>query len=109
MTVWWAGRLAALPPLSGGQVDRDNCVRTYRGKQYPPRHSDQEGEPDKDCNPLEWVESDRPGAETPSKFCPRAGFETTIRDYLTEQLAGDSDQSAVLALADTFLAQGGQP
>jgi hypothetical protein len=41
------------------------------------------------------------------KFSPRAGFETTIRDYLTEQLVNYPDQAAVLALADTFLAQGG--
>jgi exonuclease SbcD len=87
-------RLIVHPPA--GNTSRDEVTRELK-KLFPRWHS------------LEWVESDRPGAETPSKFCPRAGFETTIRDYLTEQLAGDSDQSAVLALADTFLAQGGQP
>jgi hypothetical protein len=44
----------------------------------------------------------------PARFSPRAGFETTVRDYLAEQLAGDPDAKQVLDLVETFLAEGGE-
>jgi len=88
-------RLILAPPT--GNTDRDDVARQLK-KLFPRWHS------------LDWADPQRSEAESSrSKFDPRAGFEATVRDYLTEQLAGDPDAPAVLALADTFLAPGGRP
>ncbi len=88
-------RLILAPPP--GNTDRDDVARQLK-KLFPRWHS------------LDWADPQRSEAESSrSKFDPRAGFEATVRDYLTEQLAGDPDAAAVLALADTFLAPGGRP
>jgi exonuclease SbcD len=52
---------------------------------------------------LKWADAARPNDAAPARFSPRAGFETTVRDWLTEKLANDPDRDAVLALADAFL------
>ncbi len=89
-------RLTVSPPT--GNTDRDDVARQLK-KLFPRWHS------------LAWIEAERTGDDgtAKAKFNPRDGFDTTVRNYLTEQLAGDPDSPAVLALADTFLAQGGQP
>ncbi len=78
----------------GGTLSRDEVTRQLR-KLFPRLHD------------LRWADT---GAadETPPKFTPRAGFETTVRDYLTEQLAVDPDRAAVLALAETYLKDAGE-
>jgi exonuclease SbcD len=56
---------------------------------------------------LKW--SDSPGGEgPPTGFTPRAGLAATVREYLDERLKGDPDREAVLALAETFVAEGGE-
>ncbi len=89
-------RLRVHPPTGG--TDREEVARRLK-RLFPRWHS------------LAWIEAERPDDDgtAKAKFDPRAGFETTVRDYLTGQLAGDADAVAVLALADTFLAPGGQP
>jgi exonuclease SbcD len=53
---------------------------------------------------LKWANG--PGAETctaAAGFTPRAEVGTTVREYLSGQLADDPDKELVLALADEFL------
>jgi exonuclease SbcD len=87
-------RVAATPPAGG--LSRDEVARQLR-KLFPRLHD------------LKWAEADRGDAEpTAVRFDPRAGFETTVRDWLTEQLANDPDRGAVLELAETFLREGAE-
>jgi CheY-like chemotaxis protein len=85
-------RVSVAPP-SGG-TSRDEIARQLR-KLFPRLHD------------LRWADTAAPD-EVPTGFTPRAGFETTVRDYLTEKLAGDRDREAVLALAETFLRTAGE-
>ena len=87
-------RITVSPPTGG--TSRDEIAKQLR-KLFPRLHD------------LKWADADRP-ADAPTAFAPRAGFETTVRDYLTEKLteAGDADKDAVLALAETFLTTGGE-
>ncbi|QEL13335.1 metallophosphoesterase family protein [Limnoglobus roseus] len=78
----------------GGSLSRDDITRQLR-KQFPRLHD------------LRWADAGTP-SDAPAKFTPRAGFETTVRDYLTEQLDGDPDREAVLALAETYLKDAGE-
>jgi exonuclease SbcD len=58
---------------------------------------------------VKWADADRPDTEqAPPKIDPRAGFATTVRSYLTDRLGGDPDRDAVMALAESFLADGGE-
>ena len=52
---------------------------------------------------LKWADAGPADDGAPSRFSPRAGFQTTVREWLTERLAADPDRDAVLALAETFL------
>jgi exonuclease SbcD len=55
---------------------------------------------------LKWPETGRGGEDRDAtRFDPRAGVATTVRDYLIEHLKDDPDREAVLALADAFLRQ----
>ncbi len=78
-----------------GDLSRDEVTRQLR-KLFPRLHE------------LKWADAGRAdsGEATP-KFIPRAGFESTIRDYLGEKLAADPDKDAILALAETFLHDAG--
>lgn len=78
---------------SPGGLSRDEVVRKLR--QLFPRWHD-----------VRWA-ADPAADDAPAAFTPRAGFETTVRDYLTEQLAADPDAAAVLALAETYLTEEG--
>src|SRR5205085_763334 len=82
-------RVTVTPP-SGG-TSRDEIARRLR-KLFPRLHD------------LRWADS-LPPDTAPTTFAPRLGFETTVRDYLTQKLteAGDPDRDAVLALAESFL------
>jgi exonuclease SbcD len=53
---------------------------------------------------LKFVEAaqNNEGESLPT-FTPRADLASTVRDYLTDKLALDSDKDAILALADEFL------
>ncbi len=82
-------------PASAGP-SRDETARTLR-RLFPRLHE------------LKWADpSSAVGEPTAARFTPRAGFATTVRDYLTERLKDDADRDAVLALAETFLADGGE-
>ena len=86
-------RLIVHPPTGG--LSRDEVARQVK-KLFPRWLS------------LEWANAaNQNGADAPATFSPRAGFETTVRDYLTARLDGEPGRDAVLALADTFLAAGG--
>lgn len=76
------------PPTGG--LSRDEVARQVR-KLFPRLHD------------LKWADAGRADDPAPTKFTPRAGFGTTVRDWLTEKLADDPDKDAVLALAETFL------
>lgn len=79
-----------------GDLSRDEVTRQLR-KLFPRLHE------------LKWADASRSDAsEAAPKFVPRAGFETTIRDYLGEKLAADPDKDAILALAETFLHHAGE-
>jgi hypothetical protein len=86
--------LTVAPPAGG--TSRDEIARQLR-RLFPRLHD------------LRWADTQSEGT-TPSAFAPRAGFETTVRDYLTQKLteAGDADKDAVLALAETFLKSAGE-
>ena len=72
-------RLIVQPPT--GNTSRDEVTRELK-RLFPRWYS------------LEWLYTNSPTAsDTPPKFSPRAGFETTIRDYLTEQLAHDPERA----------------
>lgn len=73
-----------------GDLSRDEIARQLR--ELFPRLYD-----------LSWADDGRPDDEAPSRFSARAGFETTVRDWLSERLAADPDKDAVLALAESFL------
>jgi exonuclease SbcD len=83
-------RFTVSPPTA---MSRDEVARQLR-QLFPRWHA------------IAWADADVP-TDAPAKFSPRAGFETTVRDYLTEQLAGDPDRDAVLALAETYLKAAG--
>jgi exonuclease SbcD len=85
-------RVVVAPPAGG--TSRDEIGRQVR-KLFPRLHD------------LRWADIAAPDVATP--FAVRSGFETTVRDYLTEKLAADPDKDAVLALAETFLNSGGEP
>lgn len=85
-------RVTVTPPAGG--LSRDEITRQVR-KLFPRLHA------------LTWADDAAP-ADVPTKFSPRAGFETTVRDYLAEQLAGDPDAKQVLDLVETYLAEGGE-
>jgi exonuclease SbcD len=58
---------------------------------------------------LKWCEkSAGAGGELPAAFNPRAGFAPAVRDYLTGKLKDDPEHEAILALAEQFLAEGGE-
>jgi exonuclease SbcD len=73
-----------------GDLSRDEIARQLR-RVFPRLYE------------LTWADAVRPDDAAPSRFSPRAGFETTVRECLTEKLAADPDKDAVLALAETFL------
>jgi DNA repair exonuclease SbcCD nuclease subunit len=76
------------PPA--GESSRDEVARQVR-KLFPRLHE------------LKWADAGQTDDTAPTKFTPRAGFGTTVRDWLTEKLADDPDKDAVLGLAETFL------
>jgi exonuclease SbcD len=87
-------RVTVSPPV--GDTSRDEIARQLR-KLFPRLHD------------LRWA--DAATLETaPATFPRQLGFEATVRGYLTRKLteAGDADKDAVLALAETFLAAGGE-
>lgn len=83
-------RVRVAPPA--GDMSRDEVARQLR-RLFPRLHD------------LTWADAGRGDDATPSRFSPRAGFETTVREWLSsnEKLAADPDREAVLALAETFL------
>lgn len=83
-------RFTVSPPTA---TSRDEVARELR-RLFPNWHE------------IKWADAGAP-SDAPAKFAPRAGFETTVRDYLTEQLAGDPDRDAVLTLAETYLKDAG--
>lgn len=74
---------------------RDEATRDLR-RLFPRLHELKWGGP-------ESADDDGP----PSPINPRAGFAPTVRDWLTDQLKDDRDRDEVMALAETFLADGG--
>jgi exonuclease SbcD len=88
-------RITVSPPVGG--TSRDEIARHLR-KLFPRLHD------------LRWADT-TPADAAPTAFAPGAGFETTVRDYLTKKLteAGDADADAVLALVETFLNAAGEP
>jgi exonuclease SbcD len=80
-------------PTNAGP-SRDETARALR-RLFPRLHE------------LKWEEAPG-GVGDPTPFTPRAGVATTVREYLAERLKGDADRDAVLALAETFLADGGE-
>jgi DNA repair protein SbcD/Mre11 len=59
---------------------------------------------------LKWTEPACPAGDAGPTWTSRAvGYEAKVRDYLTHELKDDPDQEAVLALADRFLPDGGEP
>ena len=87
-------RFTVTPPTGG--MSRDEVVRQLR-KLFPRWHE------------IQWTDAAAPFEAVPAKFDPRAGFETTVREYLAEKLEGDADREAVLALAETYLNAAGAP
>lgn len=59
---------------------------------------------------LKWTEPARlVGDAGPTWTSRAAGYEAKVRDYLAHELKDDPDREAVLALADRFLPDGGEP
>jgi DNA repair protein SbcD/Mre11 len=83
-------RFHLAPP--SGTASRDEIARQLR-KLFP-----------RWCE-LKWADAHAADDPEPTTFAVRAGFETTVRDYLNDKLAGDADREAVLALAETFLTE----
>jgi exonuclease SbcD len=82
-------------PMGGGP-SRDETARTLR-RLFPRLYE------------LKWADTSGGNEEQAgARFTLRAGFATTVRDYLAERLKGDVDGDAVRALAETFLADGGE-
>jgi DNA repair protein SbcD/Mre11 len=85
-------RFRVTPPT--GAISRDEITRQLR-RLFPRWHE------------LKWIESETTQDDVPlTRFTERAGFETTVRDYLKLKLAGDPDGDTLLALAETFLTEG---
>jgi len=57
------------------------------------------------CHDMKWLEAEADGDAPTVGFTVRAGFETTVREYLGEKLIGDADRDRVLELAETFLTE----
>jgi exonuclease SbcD len=57
---------------------------------------------------LKWADPSDGIGDQRMPFTPRAGFATTVRDYLAERLKDDVDRDTLLNLAETFLAAGGE-
>lgn len=99
---------AELPGLADKYPDRETAVvRVTAGRPTADLSRDEIARQLRKLFPrlydLKWADAARADDVAPTRFSPRAGFETTIRDWLTEKLAGDPDKDAVLALAETFL------
>jgi exonuclease SbcD len=76
-------------------MSRDEVVRDLR-KLFPRLHE------------LKWGGPDAEAEAGPSSVInPRAGFETTVRDWLTERFKDDPDRVELMALAEKFLKDGG--
>ena len=100
---------AELPALAEQYPDRETAIVRIRVTHNPagpsrheitqelrrlfPRHAD-----------IAWIKPDAPACDaTVSGFKPQADYRTTIRDFLTRELDGDSDKEDVLTLAEQFL------
>jgi exonuclease SbcD len=57
---------------------------------------------------LRWAEADGEDDEGRPTFTPRAGFGSTVREYLGLRLQNDPDREELLALAETFLRAEGE-
>jgi len=58
---------------------------------------------------VKWLQApDLAGEAVSASFNPRVGFATAVRDYLDSRLKDDPDRVAVQALAEQFLAEGGE-
>jgi exonuclease SbcD len=55
---------------------------------------------------LTWDEPARATSAGCNAYNPRAGFETTVRDFLNERLKDDPDKDELMVLAERFLAVG---
>ncbi len=73
-------------------ISRDEIARTLR-RLFPRLHR------------VDWAEAPAEDA-APARFAPRAGFATTVRDYLADRLAADPDRDAVCELAERYLRDG---
>jgi exonuclease SbcD len=82
-------------PTSGGPP-RDEIVRELR-RLFPRLFL-----------PVTWADSGSARDDAATQFVPREGFATTVRCYLAERLAQDTDKDAVLALAEEYLTEGGE-
>ena len=84
-------RFQLAPPSSG--AGRDEIGRQLR-KLFPRWHE------------LKWIDATSAGAAgATATFRERAGFDTTVREYLSDKLLGDPDRDAVQTLAEHFLAK----
>lgn len=54
---------------------------------------------------IHWKQADSTAAAPQQRYDSRAGFDSTVRTFLSDRLAGDADAAAVLALAETFLTE----
>ncbi len=54
---------------------------------------------------IRWCAEESTAAAPAQRYDSRAGFDSTVRTFLSDRLAGDADAAAVLALAETFLTE----
>lgn len=90
----FATAIVRVTVTSPGNLSRDEVGRKLR-QQFPRWHD------------IRWADDATPADDAANTFTPRPGFETTVREYLAEQLAADPDRDAALALAETFLKEEG--
>ena len=73
-------------------TSRDEIARQLR-KTFPRWHE------------IKWERAESTNGAGEHRYDSRAGFDSTVRKFLADQLAGDADGADVLALAETFLTE----
>jgi DNA repair protein SbcD/Mre11 len=104
---------AQMPGLAALYADRDRAVvRLTVHHRGAGRSRDEIGRELRELFPrfkeLNWADPESPAVGgNGGAFVPKATLAATVRHYLERELTDDPDREAVLALADSFIARGG--